>query len=112
MPFQVVLRSSGFIIGLRCNLEFQHSPGASDTLAFPSPTQRSILPLADFNTVSFGSDSASHANTFSATVGGKAGPFGLFGMNAQSITIVRASIMDEAIPSAISADRTGFSISQ
>ncbi len=70
-----------------------------------------ILPLADFGTVSFGSDTTGVAQTCDATVGGAAGAVGSFGSAVQSITMVSNSGATKARPSALSADGTSFSVS-
>ncbi len=61
-----------------------------------------ILPLANFGTVSFSAGLA--------TVAGAPGAIGSFGSSVQVITMVTSSGAVKALPSALSADGTSFSV--
>jgi hypothetical protein len=68
------------------------------------------LPLADFNSVSFGSDYTGVGSTCDATVGTAApSPIGSFSSKS-SITMVSSTGANEAVPSPLSSDGTSFSI--
>lgn len=69
-----------------------------------------ILPLANFGTVSFGTDTTGVGSTSTATVGGVSGTLGSFGSNVQSITMAASSSAVKASPSSLSADGTSFSV--
>lgn len=69
-----------------------------------------ILPLADFGTVSYGTDSTGVAMTCYATIGGTTGAIGAFGSAIQQITMVSNSGATKAQPSALSSDGTSFSV--
>ena len=75
-----------------------------------APYSGGILPLADFGTVSFGSDNTGVASTCYATVGGVTGPIGSFGSSVQTITMVSQSSATKAQPSGLSSDGTSFTI--
>lgn len=70
----------------------------------------SILPLADFGTVNFGTDYTGVASTNFATVGGTTGAIGSFGSSVQEITMVSSSGATEAQPSALSVYGTSFQV--
>lgn len=69
-----------------------------------------ILPLADFGTVGFGTDSTGVGSTCTATIGGVSGTIASFGTNVQSISMVTSSGAVKASPSALSTDGTSFSV--
>lgn len=69
-----------------------------------------ILPLADFGTVSFGTDTTGVASTCTATIGGVSGTIGSFGTSVQSITMVTSSNAVKASTSAVSSDGTSFAV--
>ncbi len=69
-----------------------------------------ILPLADFGTVSFGTDYTGVAATCTATIGGVAGAIASFGSSVQSISMVTSSGVLKAQPSALSSDGTSFTV--
>ena len=69
-----------------------------------------ILPLANFGTVSYGSDNTGVGTTCYATIGGTTAPIGAFGASIQQITMVSNSGATKAQPSALSADGTSFSV--
>ena len=70
-----------------------------------------ILPLADFGTVSYGTDNTGIAMTCYATIGGTTGAIGAFGSSVQQITMVTSAGAVKAQPSALSSDGTSFSVS-
>jgi hypothetical protein len=79
-----------------------------------------VLPLANFGTVNFGSDSTEVAGTCYATISGVGtGPIGSFGSNVQTITMATLrynmrthsyTIVPKAEPSYLSTDGTSFSV--
>ncbi|MFY9660201.1 MAG: G1 family glutamic endopeptidase [Terriglobales bacterium] len=72
-----------------------------------------FLPLSDFGTGSFGLDYTSVSDTNYATDSGKkgiSGAIGAFGTKSQKITMINASSVDEAVPSAISSDGSSFQV--
>lgn len=69
-----------------------------------------ILPLADFGTVSYGTDNTGIAMTCYATIGGTTAAIGAFGSSIQQITMVSSSGAIKAQPSALSSDGTSFSV--
>jgi hypothetical protein len=70
-----------------------------------------ILPLADFGTVSYGTDNTGVASTCFATINGATGAIGSFSSSSiQSITMVTNSGATKAQPSALSSDGTSFSV--
>jgi peptidase A4-like protein len=69
-----------------------------------------ILPLADFGTVSYGTDNTGIAMTCFATIGGTTAAIGAFGSSIQQITMVSNSGATKAQPSALSSDGTSFSV--
>ncbi len=69
-----------------------------------------ILPLADFGTVSFGTDYTGVASTCTATIAGVTGAIGSFGSNVQSISMVTSSGALKASPASLSMDGTSFSV--
>jgi hypothetical protein len=78
-----------------------------------APYSGGILPLANFGTVYFGSDSTGVTSTCYATVNGVTGPIGSFGSSVQEITMVSqsSSTTIKAQPSSsLSSDKTSFTI--
>ena len=76
-----------------------------------APYSGGILPLADFGTVSFGSDSTHVSLTCDATVGGASAPMGsaAFAANLVEITMVASNgTTVKSQPSPLSADGTSF----
>jgi hypothetical protein len=69
-----------------------------------------ILPLADFGTVSYGTDNTGIAGTCYATISGTTGAIGSFGASVQQITMVTNSGVVKAQPSSLSSDGTSFSV--
>jgi hypothetical protein len=69
-----------------------------------------ILPLADFGTVLFGTDSTGVNFSCYASISGKIGSIGSFGSAVQQITMVTKSGAVKATPSALSTDGTSFSV--
>src|SRR6266540_1129971 len=68
-----------------------------------------VLPLANFGTVYFGTDNTGIASTCFATVSGVTGAIGSFA-NVHQITMVTGSGATKASPSALSSDKTSFSV--
>lgn len=77
-----------------------------------APYSGGVLPLADFSTVFFGSDTTGQINTCFATVSRTTGPIGLpaFNQSLDEITMDTSSGIVKASPSSLSADGTSFSI--
>ena len=76
-----------------------------------APYSGGILPLADFNTVSFGQDYTAQTGTCFATIAGASRAIGLFpAANVFDITMDTSSGMIKASPSVLSSDATSFSI--
>jgi len=69
-----------------------------------------ILPLANFGTVSYGTDNTGVAMTCYATISGTTAAIGAFGSSTQQITMVSGSGSVKAQPSALSSDGTSFSV--
>lgn len=69
-----------------------------------------ILPLANFGTVSYGTDNTGIASTCFATIGGTTGAIGSFGASVQEITMVTNTGVVKAQPSSLSSDGTSFSV--
>ena len=70
-----------------------------------------ILPLANFGTVSYGTDNTGISSTCFATISGTTGAIGSFGSSVQQITMVSNSGTVKAQPSSLSSDGTSFSVS-
>ena len=75
-----------------------------------APSSGGILPLADFGTVHFGTDSTGVASTNYATINGTPGAFNSFGTNVHQITMVTSGGATKASPSNPSSDGTSFSV--
>jgi hypothetical protein len=77
-----------------------------------APYSGGVLPLADFGSVSFGSDYTQQTNTCFATIGSTTGPVGLpaFNQNLDQITMDNGRGVVKATPSPLSANGTSFSI--
>ena len=69
-----------------------------------------ILPLANFGTISWGTDYTAKAGTNYATVSGVTGPIGSFGPNVHQITMVTSGGATKAKPSSLSSDGTSFTV--
>lgn len=70
-----------------------------------------VLPLADFGTVFFGQDETGVSSTCYATIGSATGPIGSFSSSSvESITMETSNGTLEAVPSALSSDKTSFSV--
>jgi peptidase A4-like protein len=70
-----------------------------------------ILPLANFGTVSYGTDNTGIASTCYATISGATGPIGSFNTaNVHQITMVTSGGATKAQPSALSSDGTSFTV--
>ncbi|HVP17111.1 MAG TPA: G1 family glutamic endopeptidase [candidate division Zixibacteria bacterium] len=69
-----------------------------------------VLPLANFGTINFGSDSTKVAATCFATIGGATGNIGSFTSAVQEITMVSRRNAVKALPSTLSSDGTSFSV--
>jgi Peptidase A4 family len=83
---------------------------SAEWIAEAPSSNSGILPLANFGTVSYGTDNTGIANTCYATVGGTTGPIGAFGSSVQQITMVANSGAVKAQPSTLSSDGTSFSV--
>jgi hypothetical protein len=75
-----------------------------------APYSGGILPLANFGTISWGSDYTGVSSTNFATVSGKAGAIGSFGSNVHEMTMVTSNGATKASPSSLSTDGTSFTI--
>jgi peptidase A4-like protein len=73
-----------------------------------APSGGGVLPLADFNTVSYGADYTSVPATCDATVGSTTGAIGKFGANVDEITMETNSGIRESQPSNLSKDGSSF----
>ena len=69
-----------------------------------------ILPLSDFGTVSLGGDSTHVSGTNFATDSSTSGSISVFGSSVDQITMVSSKGANEAVPSALSADGTSFTV--
>jgi len=69
-----------------------------------------ILPLSDFGTVSLGADSTNVIGTNFATDSTTSGPISVFGSSVGQITMISSKGVNEAVPSALSADGTSFTV--
>jgi hypothetical protein len=69
-----------------------------------------ILPLADFNTVSFGEDHTKQPNTCFATIGKITGPIGLGSFDNSTDMITMDTSSGAASRSVLSSDGTSFTI--
>jgi hypothetical protein len=69
-----------------------------------------VLPLANFATVKFGSDSTAFAGTCTATINGATGNIQSFGTAVQQITMVTSRGAVKAYPSSLSTDGTSFTV--
>ena len=68
------------------------------------------LPLANFGTVKFGQSYTGLAETCFATVGNVTAPIGAFRSKARVITMLGFDFTDKADPSALSMDKSSFSV--
>jgi len=77
-----------------------------------APYSGGVLPLADFNTIAFGSDATRQTNTCVAAIGRTTGPVGLdaFNPNLDEITMDTKTGAVKASPLPLSTDGTSFSI--
>ena len=77
----------------------------------PCCTRRGgILPLADFSSVSFGSDYTGISGTNDASSSSVSGQISDFGSSVQEITMVSSRGADEAVPSSLTADGSSFTV--
>jgi len=67
-----------------------------------APSGGGVLPLADFNTVSYGASYTSVSGTCDAMVGGVSGPIGSFGGSVDEITMESSNGTPKSKPSALS----------
>jgi hypothetical protein len=75
-----------------------------------APYSGGVLPLADFNTTSFGVDYTDIAGTNNAVVAGASGPVGSFNpSHVFIITMTADNSAIKALPSVLSTDKTSFS---
>ena len=75
-----------------------------------APYSGGVLPLADFNTTSFGVDYTGITGTNDAVVVGARGPIGSFNpSDVFTITMTADNGAIKALPSALSSDKTSFS---
>ena len=73
-----------------------------------APSGGGVLPLADFNTVSYGARYTSVSGTCGATVGGAIGPIGSFGGSVDEITMETSNGTPKSQPSKLSRDGSSF----
>jgi hypothetical protein len=92
---------------------------SAEWIAEAPSSNTGVLPLANFGTVYFGSDSTGVASTCYATIGSNTGNIGSFGLNVQTITMATATYnhrthsytyTPEATPSPLSLDGSSFSV--
>ena len=70
-----------------------------------------VLPLSDFGTVFFGEDTTGVSETNYATISGRTLPIGSFSSSSiQEITMETPGGAKEAVPGALSSDKTSFSV--
>ena len=100
--------TTGASFGASAKVRAQRS--SAEWIAEAPSSSGGILPLADFGTVSFGTDTTGIALTCDATIGGVAGAIGSFGSAVQSISMVTSGGATKAQPSALSSDGTSFSV--
>ena len=82
---------------------------SAEWIAEAPSSSTGILPLAPFGTVYFGQESTGVGETCFATVGTQTGPIGSFGSTVSVITMAGANGV-KAAPSALSGDKTSFSV--
>jgi hypothetical protein len=81
-----------------------------------APWSGGVLPLADFGAAEYGVNYTSVVNTSYATVSGRTGPIGSFGLPdasnspVQEITMVTSSGASKAAPTSLSTDGSSFKI--
>lgn len=73
-----------------------------------APSSGGVLPLADFNTVSYGAEYTSVSGTCYATVGSTIGAIGSFGGNVDEITMESSNGTHESQPSGLSDKGSSF----
>jgi hypothetical protein len=73
-----------------------------------APYSGGVLPLADFNSVSFGADSTGVASTCDAAVGKTSGAIGSFTGDVVAITMVSDTGVPKSAPSGLSTDKSSF----
>jgi hypothetical protein len=84
---------------------------SAEWIAEAPSSNSGVLPLSDFGTVFFGEDSTGISGTNYATISGKTLPIGSFSSSSvQQITMESSSGSLEAQPSALSSDKTSFSV--
>ena len=84
---------------------------SAEWIAEAPSSSRGVLPLADFGTVSLGSDNTGVSATCYATVSGSTKALGSFGSSVQELTMVTSSGKTvKAQPSSVSKDGTSFSV--
>jgi hypothetical protein len=84
---------------------------SAEYIAEAPSSYRGVLPLANFGTINYGTDTTSVTGTCYATINGVNGPFGSFGTAVQQITMVTNAGATKALPSATpSTDGTSFSV--
>jgi hypothetical protein len=83
---------------------------SAEWIAEAPSSSSGILPLANFGTVSFGTDYTAVASTNYATIAGHTGKIGSF-LNIHEITMINnAGTKTKAKPSSLSADGTSFQV--
>jgi hypothetical protein len=84
---------------------------SAEWIAEAPSTNTGVLPLSDFGTVFFGDDSTGIAGTNYATISGQTLPIGGFSSSSvQEITMETSGGSVEAKPTALSSDKTSFSV--
>lgn len=83
---------------------------SAEWIAEAPSSSRGVLPLSNFGTANFGSDTTHVTATCDATVGGVSGQISAFGSAVQTITMVTNSGVTKAATSALSTDGTSFSV--
>jgi hypothetical protein len=83
---------------------------SAEWIAEAPSSSRGILPLANFGTTNYGHGNTGVTRTCYATVSGVTGALGSFSSAVQHITMVTNKGATKASPSAVSNDKTSFSI--
>ncbi len=84
---------------------------SAEWIAEAPSTNTGVLPLSDFGTVFFGEDTTGISGTNFATISGKTLPIGGFpSASVQEITMETSGGTVEAMPTALSSDKSSFSV--
>ena len=73
-----------------------------------APWSGGVLPLADFNTISYGADHTAVPNTCYATIAKSTAPIGSLPGNVLAITMTADNGATKSLPSSLSTDKSSF----